>query len=162
MKELDYVSLHGDRISLAGLDAQERALVTRLRRRADTEPAWCDFRNYSMTAVGQFYDKRGINRKKVSQSPVFRIALDLSNRLGIDQGKIRAPDYRSELQDLIVKQFPSRSDFCKESGISSDMLSHVLAGRKDLSIEALTSALDRIGYRLRIVPTVKAKVKRTG
>jgi hypothetical protein len=38
------------------------------------------------------------------------------------------------------------------NGISEDMLSHVLAGRKDLSLEALTTALERIGYRLRIVP----------
>jgi hypothetical protein len=28
----------------------------------------------------------------------------------------------------------------------------VLAGRKDLSLEALTEALRRIGYRLRLVP----------
>jgi hypothetical protein len=40
------------------------------------------------------------------------------------------------------------------------MLSHVLAGRKDLSLEALSKALDRIGYRLRIVPAARAK--RTG
>jgi hypothetical protein len=32
------------------------------------------------------------------------------------------------------------------------MLSHVLAGRKDLSLARLTQALARIGYRLRIVP----------
>jgi hypothetical protein len=163
MKELEYVNLYGDKISLTGLDSQERALVARLRRRAAAEPAWCDFRNYCIRAVGEFYDKRGNSRKKASQSPVFRIALDLSNRLGIAEGKVRAPDYRSELQNLVVNQFPSRSDFCKASGISSDMLSQVLAGRKDLSLEALTTALDRIGYRVRFVPAPmpKAKVKRT-
>jgi hypothetical protein len=47
------------------------------------------------------------------------------------------------------------------------MLSHVLAGRKDLSLGALTRALGRIGYRLRIVPAPEPQPaagtrKRTG
>jgi hypothetical protein len=46
------------------------------------------------------------------------------------------------------------------------MLSHVLAGRKDLSLAALTKALQRVGYRLRIVPVPERKPagarKRTG
>jgi hypothetical protein len=47
------------------------------------------------------------------------------------------------------------------------MLSHVLAGRKDLSLAALTKALQRIGYRLCIVPMPAVKPaartrKRTG
>jgi hypothetical protein len=37
------------------------------------------------------------------------------------------------------------------------MLSHVLAGRKELSLGALTKALERIGYRLRIVPVPDRK-----
>jgi len=41
-----------------------------------------------------------------------------------------------------------------------------LAGRKDLSLEKLTEALKRIGYRLRIVPAPSQKQtaarKRTG
>jgi hypothetical protein len=36
----------------------------------------------------------------------------------------------------------------------------VLAGRKDLSLAALEQALDRIGYRLRILPAPQRK--RTG
>jgi hypothetical protein len=40
------------------------------------------------------------------------------------------------------------------------MLSHVLAGRKDLSLESLTRALGPIGYRLSFVPTTPTK--RTG
>jgi hypothetical protein len=40
------------------------------------------------------------------------------------------------------------------------MLSHVLAGRKDLSLESLGKALERIGYRLRIVPS--PAMKKTG
>jgi hypothetical protein len=45
---------------------------------------------------------------------------------------------------------PARA-FCKATGLSEDMLGHVLAGRKELSLEALRKGLERIGYRLRIV-----------
>jgi hypothetical protein len=90
----------------------------------------------------------------------FKIALDLSSRLGIAQGMIRPDDYREELANLIDRDFPSRRAFCNATGITPDMFSHVLAGRKDLSLEALSKALARIGYRLRIVPG--ASRKKTG
>jgi hypothetical protein len=162
MKNRDYVDVHGNAIPLLGLDAQERSLVARLRRRARARPAWCDFRNAALRAVAEFYDGRGVSRKTWSQTPVFRVALDLASRLGIAEGKIRRPDkhdYRDLLEHLVL-QFPSRAAFCKAAGISRDMLSHVLAGRKDLSLESLSRALDRIGYRLIFVPTTRAK--RTG
>ena len=41
--------------------------------------------------------------------------------------------------------------FAKRDGISEDMLSHVLAGRKDL-VKLLSQALDRIGYSIEFVP----------
>jgi hypothetical protein len=52
---------------------------------------------------------------------------------------------------LLLAQIRRRA-FCEATGLGEDMLSHVLAGRKDLSVPALTRALERIGYRLRIVP----------
>jgi len=70
------------------------------------------------------------------------------------------------LEDLVRAHFPTRRAFCEATGLSEDMLSHVLAGRKDLSLEKLTGALARIGYRLRIVPGPQAapsrKKKQTG
>jgi hypothetical protein len=56
--------------------------------------------------------------------------------------------------------FPTRAAFCKAAGISRDMLSHVQAGRKDLSLESVSKALERIGYRLSFVPAGPGK--RTG
>ena len=44
---------------------------------------------------------------------------------------------------------------CSGNGIAEDLLSHVLAGRKHLAIDRLTAALERIGYRLQIVPMDK-------
>ena len=53
---------------------------------------------------------------------------------------------------MVREEFPSQRAFCKATGLSEDMLSHVLAGRKDLSLKALDSAMQRIGYRRHFVP----------
>jgi hypothetical protein len=161
MKETDvYVNLKGQEISLSGLDPQEAKLLTRLQRRARTHPSWPDFGNYWTREVAAFYDGRAVPRAQSRHSAVYRIAQDLSSRLGIAAGLIRPPDYRAELEELIGRKYPSRRAFCEAAGLSEAMLSHVLAGRKDLSLESLSKALDRIGYRLRIVPAASAK--RTG
>jgi hypothetical protein len=161
MKKNDrYVDLDGNSISLANLDAQERRLVNRLRRRARLKPDWDDFDNFCYQAVGEFYDARGVPRKQSRNSVPFQIAQDLSGRIAVATGMARYGDYRDELEELIQKQFPSRAAFCKRTGISPTMLSHVLAGRKQLSLGALTSALERIGCQLRIIRPAQAK--RTG
>jgi hypothetical protein len=161
MKQPDlYVDLDGKPISLAALDPEERRLVARLRRRARTHPDWCDFDTYWMRTVAAFYDARGLSRKKSSRTVPYQIAQDLSSRLGIAAGMIRPPDYRDELEELIREHFPSRRAFCKATGLSEDMLSHVLAGRKDLSLATLTPALERIGYALHITARGGAEADR--
>ena len=155
-----YLDLDGMPISLGGLDADERRLLGRLERRARTHPDWRDFDNYWMPAVTGFYDARGLARHQTIKTPICQIAQDLSARLGIAQGFVRPPDYLDQLEDLALNQFPSRRAFCKASGHSESTLDDILAGRKDLSLEQLSSALNRAGYRLRIVPTAAAK--RTG
>jgi len=157
-----YLDLDGRKFPLGMLDAAERRLVARLRRRARTHPDWCDFDNYWMPAVAAFYDARGLSRKKSRRTAVYQIAQDLSSRLGIAAGLIRSLDYRDELQQIVNQRFPSRRAFCKATGISEDLLSHVLAGRKDLSLATLTRALAKIGYTLRITPAPAPARKRTG
>lgn len=147
-----YVDLDGKVLALADLDEEERRLVARLRRRAKAKPDWDSFDNYWTTAVPAFYEARGIKRKAVPRTVGWRVAQDLSSRLGMAQGNIAPDDYRDELEDLITEKFKSRREFCQAAGISEDMLSHVLAGRKDLSLSSLEGALARIGYRLRILP----------
>ena len=162
-----YVDLGGHEICLEHLDAEERKLLAGLLRRARTKPDWNTFDNYWTAAVPALYKARGLTLKAVPGTILWRIAQDLSSRLGIAAGLVRPDDYRDELEELIREQFPTRRAFCEASGLSEDMLSHVLAGRKDLSIGTLTKALERIGYRLRIVPgperqpTARAR-KRTG
>jgi hypothetical protein len=65
---------------------------------------------------------------------------------------MRFPDYRDQLADLIRTRFKSRRAFCKKTGLSETMLSHVLCGRKHLAVDTLMKALRRIGFQLRIVP----------
>jgi hypothetical protein len=152
-----YVDLEGNAIALDGLDEGEHRLLARLRRRARTHPDWSDFGTYWMRAVADFYDGRGLSRAAAQRTPVYRIAQDLCSRLGVAAGLVRPPDYRDELEALIREHFPSRRAFCQATGLSKDMLSHVLARRKDLSLEALTRALGRIGYRLHIAPMPEQK-----
>ena len=158
MAQVDvYVDRNGREISLAGLEVDERKLVSRLLRRARAYPDWNQFDVYSMNALAAFYDARGVSRKAAQRGVPYRIARDLSGRLAVASGLARASDYRAELDELIRAHYPSRRAFCDATGLTEDMLSHVLAGRKDLSLEKLTDALARIGYGLRIVPTAGQK-----
>jgi hypothetical protein len=159
-----YVDLDGKAICLEHLDDEERKLLARLRRRARTNPDWDAFDNFWTIAVPALYEARGMDRKAVPRTVLWRIAQDLSGRIAVAAGLARLGDYRDELEELIDEHYPSRRAFCEATGLSEDMLSHVLAGRKDLSLGALTKALKRIGYRLRIVPyaTAAQQQKQTG
>lgn len=158
MKRADqYVDQEGEFISLADLDAEERRLVARLRRRATIHPDWDAFDNYWTKAVADFYEARGLKWAQARKTAVYRIAQDLSSRLAVAAGLARLPDYRDDLEELIRTKFSSRRAFCKATGLSEDMLSHVLAGRKHLSLATLTRALEQIGYGLHIVPAMHHK-----
>jgi len=146
-----YVDLHGNTISLGGLDAEERRLVTRLRRRAARNRSWDAFDNYWTIAVPAFYEARGLPRKAVTKTIPWRVGQDLSSRLGIGAGYISPPDYLDELEELVLFKFPSQRAFCKATGISEEFIRKVLAGRADSSLETLAKGLERIGYRLCIV-----------
>lgn len=158
MKPADvYVDLDGTEFALAGLEAEEKRLIARLRRRARANPDWNAFDNYWTAAVPAFYQARGLARKHVPRTIAWRIAQDLSGRLGIAAGLIRPPDWLGDLEELVLEHYPSRRAFCEATGLSKDLLDQVLAGRADLSLNTLTEALARIGYRLTIVPAPQVK-----
>lgn len=71
-------------------------------------------------------------------------------------GLARPSDYRDELETLIQSKFRTRRGFCQATGLSEDMLSHVLAKRKNLAVDTLAEALGKIGYALHIVPVPDA------
>lgn len=147
-----YRDLYGQSVSLADLDKEEQELLERIRERASENPEWNAFDTFWWREVAKFYDRRGLPRESSMQRPVYRVAQDLSSRIAIDSGQARQPDYRDELADLIRRRFKTRREFCEATGISPAMLSHVLARRKHLSIDALQQALGRIGCTLRIAP----------
>ena len=147
-----YTDLRGRQYFFASLDGEEKKLIARLKRRITTHGDWYDYENYWIKTVGDFYLKCGLSRKEVTETALWKIAQDLGSRLAIKQGLMRAPDYRDELDALIREKFKTHREFCKATGISEDMLSHVLSRRKHLAIDTLEAALEKIGCTLRIVP----------
>lgn len=142
-----YVDPKGREFSLAQMDADERRLLKSLKatRRSRT----------SMARVRQHLAetrRRVLSRSKVRHTDLYRIAQDLGSRLAVAQGIARIPDYRDEIEQLIRARFKTRREFCEATGLSEDMLSHVLARRKHIALDRLNEALARIGYILRIVP----------
>jgi hypothetical protein len=150
-KNLTYVDMDGHELSLVHLDPEELNLARKLIRKATKSPDWCDFDSFWSKAVQQFYSDRGVPGVVIIQTTVYQIAADLSSRLGIASGFVRPDDYLGDLEQIIRDRFnDTNRAFCKATGLSEDMLSHVLAGRKDFSMQSLAQALDRIGYALRI------------
>lgn len=146
----EYLDLEGNRISLRGLTKDEGKLLRDLQRYVKRHADWNKFGNYWMPKVAELYSRQGLSRRQIIRQPLFQIAQDIEGRLGIASGQARAPDYRDDLELLIGTKFPSRREFCRVTGLSEDMVSHVLAKRKHLAINTLADALQRIGYRLHI------------
>lgn len=146
-----YLDLDGVAHDLDALDAEERRLLTRLRRFAATHDHH-QFHNKWFSEVPRLYLARGLSRKAVIKTTLWEVCQDMGARMDIAAGEARMPDYRDQLEELIRTKFRNRREFCEASGLSEDMLSHVLARRKHLSLDRLTEALERIGYRLQIAP----------
>jgi hypothetical protein len=158
MKRTDvYVDRKGREIALTEVDEEERKLIARLRRRARTHPDWIDFGNIWTREVAAFFDARGLTRAAARRTAAYQIAQDLGSRLGIAAGFVRPPDYRDDLEELIRERFGSRRAFCKATGLAEEGLTAFLAGRQELPLDALNAALERIGYRVRISPSLERK-----
>jgi len=154
----DYVDLKGNRFALSGLDADERSALERLRKLARSNPEWSEYRNAWLAEVDRLYSARGLSRREIIHSIVYRVGQDIGSRLGIKQGKVREGDYRDELESLIQQRFQTRREFCDATGLSEDMLSHVLAKRKHLAVDTLADALAKIGYTIHIVPVADSQI----
>lgn len=147
-----YVDRHGRAYFLKELDEQQQDLIREIRQFAAKKPEWTEFENWWLPKIAGFYKSRGLTRREITQTTAWRIAQDLASRLGLEEGWMREGDYRDELEQLILSRFKTRRDFCAATGLSEDMLSHVMAGRKNLGIETLSDALKRIGFTLQIAP----------
>ena len=147
-----YSDMRGTNYLLAVLDEEEQNLLGELRAMAAREPDWATFTNFYMAALSKQYESRGLTREEITKTPLWQIAQDIAGRLHIAQGHARPSDYRDELESLIRTEFGTRRQFCEATGLSEDMLSHVLAKRKNLGIQTLAEALGKIGYSIQIAP----------
>ena len=152
VKKNIYADLKNRPYSLADLTSAELKLVDECKKFAATKPDWGDYTNFWIPIAEQLLAQRGWDRRQMIESTLWRVVQDIGARLHIESGLARAPDYRDELEQIIRERFSTRRAFCEATGLSEDMLSHVLARRKHLAMDTLTEALGRIGYTLRIVP----------
>lgn len=146
-----HIDLRGRTIDLSTLDQEDLQLFRQLQadaERMDSSTYW----NHWVSQVSNLLSPRGLSRTAIVRSPLYRLAQDLGSRQQVQRGEARIPDYRDELEGIVLGQFKTRRAFCEATGLSEDMLSHVLARRKHLAIDTLTEALGRVGYRLTIAP----------
>ena len=149
-----YIDLDGKKFDVRRLTPGEQAILSEIRQFATDHPDWlsAEYGNFWPTKVLEFYEPRGVTRRQMIQTDVYQIAQDIESRMMIAGGHARLSDYRDELETLIQSKFRTRREFCQATGLSEDMLSHVLAKRKHLAVDTLAEALGRIGYALHIAP----------
>jgi len=150
-----YTTLNGESFALSDLESDERQLISDLIIRQRAASSWSAFANDYMRQLGEFYKSRGISRKSIIELPLWKIASDLKSRMMVRAGDALPPDYRDSLGTIIRSDYPTQKAFCDATGLTEDLVSHVLARRKHLAIDTLSEALRRIGYRLAIVPIEK-------
>jgi hypothetical protein len=132
-----YVDLDGRVFLLRGLDDEERKLLAACQKYAKSHDS-ADYTNYWLPKVRRLYAERGLNGRQIVETPLFQIAQDMGNRIDLVAGRLEMGDYRDELD---VTRFRTRREFCAATGLSEDLLSHVLARRKHMAIDTLTEAL---------------------
>ena len=91
-----YTLLDGRRLSLAALDARERAFLADLEKMVRQGINY--FEIYRAAAGPGSVALGGRNRidRKLAESPLYLVAVDLATRAGIRQGLVLAPEYEHE------------------------------------------------------------------
>ena len=144
-----YRTLTGRLMDLQALSPKERKALGEVEEGYRLRPGWTEFAR-TWPAVLR---KRVWGKKRVPVgSPLYRVCQDMELRLGVAQGQVAPPDYRDRLDDLIEEKFGSRYAFCKAAGIDQGNLSHVLAGRRDFSLDVLRKALEVLDVQLDLIP----------
>jgi hypothetical protein len=158
MKHTTHTTLQGLELDLTALTAEEEAVFDQARRAYARSPEWHAFKQKWLNEVLSIYDRQKLPRREAVSKPLYRAVQDLGSRLMVQAGYAKMPSYQEQIVAIIEAKFETRREFCEATGLSEDMLSHVLKGRKDVSIATLTDSLRKIGYALAIVPLPKARV----
>jgi excisionase family DNA binding protein len=88
--------LDGQDVSLAELDARERAFVADLEAMARQGISYFEIYRAAVGPGSPALGGRNRVDRGAAERPVYRIALDLATRAGIDQGLILSPDHEAE------------------------------------------------------------------
>ena len=160
MKPTTYVTLHNSELDLSSLTLEEAEFFEQAHRAYKESPDWLSFKQKWMNAVLSLYDRDNLPRREAIEKPLYRVIQDFGSRLMVRAGYAKLPGYREQIVAIIESKFKSRREFCEVTGLSETMLSHMLKGRKEVSIPNLTEALEKIGYGLAIVPLAKATGER--
>lgn len=151
-----YRDLKNNAYSLYDLDDEAKKLVSEFQQLAATGINWGNFTNAWMPRAADLLSKRGLDKPQIVKHELWKILHDIGSRLHIASGEARAPDYRDELAELIREKFRTRREFCQATGLSEDLLSHVLSHRKHLSMDTLADALAKVGYGIHLAPLPNA------
>jgi transcriptional regulator with XRE-family HTH domain len=144
-----YQTITGRHIPLSKLSKTEKSFLARIGQKYKARQEWTRFAAWWNSE----FNATGVS----TASAAYRICQDLEARLGIDQQKVSPPDYRDFLADLIDTQFGSRQEFCTATGVDPGQLSHVFAGRADLSIKALQKVLEVLHAQLVVQTAEQAR-----
>lgn len=158
MTHTTHTTLHGLNLDLASLTQEEAAVLDQAHRAYLESPEWHEFKQKWLNEVLRIYDRQNLPRREAITRPLYRAVQDLGSRLMVQGGYAKMPNYREQIQAIIEAKFENRREFCEATGLSEDMLSHVLRGRKDVSLATLTDSLQKIGYALAIVPLPRTAV----
>jgi transcriptional regulator with XRE-family HTH domain len=140
----EYRTVTGRAIDLTGLTPKERKLLQQIVRSHRRNPPWHSF-SQRWRALARRHDVS-------PDDPVYWVFQDLESRLGIAQGSLAVPDYRDVIADVIASRFSSRNSFCELTGIDKGQLSRVLAGKSELSLQALRQVLQALDLVLWVRP----------
>jgi hypothetical protein len=158
MKHTIYTTLQGLELDLASLTSEEASLFEEAVKAYEESPEWLPFKQKWLNAALGIYDRQKVPRREAIARPLYKAIQDLGSRLMVQAGYAKMPSYREQIAAIIEAKFDTQRAFCEATGFPEDMLSHMLRGRKDVSIDTLTDILGKIGYGLRIVPLPKARV----
>ena len=82
-KPTQYVDLSGRVYALSGLNKKERELLAKLRAFANSGAKSVGISQFLDIGMGSFYTPRGLSRREIIETPVYRVGQDIGSRLGI-------------------------------------------------------------------------------
>ena len=91
-----YTLLDGRHLSLAGLDARERAFLADIEKMVRQGISYFEVYRAAVGPGSVVLGGRNRIDRKIAESPLYLVAVDLATRAGIKQGLVLAPEHEHE------------------------------------------------------------------